>query len=104
LWRKSRRDGSLAEVRLEPVHADNLGAASNLEAKKFLALLQDSVGALVERAQGRNHPSPSHIHVLGLLQLLEAGGCLCVGQLSRGKRLHRSQLLHHLLHRCLWDR
>ncbi len=32
LWRESRRDGSLVEVRLEPVYADNLGTASNLEA------------------------------------------------------------------------
>jgi hypothetical protein len=77
-------------VGLEPVHADNLGAAPDLEAQKFLASLQDSVGALVERAQGINHPSPSHVHVLGPLELLEARGCLCVRQLPRGERLYRS--------------
>ncbi len=90
MWRESRRDGGLAEVGLEPVHADNLGAASDLEAQKFLASLQNSVGALVERAQRSNHPSPSHVHVLGLLKLLEARGCFCVRQLPLGERLYSS--------------
>jgi hypothetical protein len=31
LWRKSKGEGSLAEVGLESVHADNLGAASDLK-------------------------------------------------------------------------
>jgi hypothetical protein len=75
LWRVSRREGSFAEVGLEPVHAHDLGSASNLEAQELL----------VERRQGRYHPSPAHVHELGLLKLLEAGGCLRIRQLSRGK-------------------
>jgi hypothetical protein len=90
LWRKTRGEGSLAEVGLESVHADNLGAASDLEAQKLLASLQDSVGTLVERAQGRDHSSPPHVYKLGLLKLLEARGCFRIRQLPRGERLHGS--------------
>jgi hypothetical protein len=59
-------------VGLEPVHAHNLGAASNLEAQELLASLQDSVGTLVERGQGRDHSSPAHVHELGLQKLLHS--------------------------------
>jgi hypothetical protein len=50
---------------------------------------------------GRYYTSFPHIHKFCLLQALEKGGCLCVGDLPRGGRLHGPHGLYYILHRGL---
>jgi hypothetical protein len=49
LWRRSCRNRSCPEVRLQPIHTDDLGLASDLQLEEFLPPVQDPVWSLVQR-------------------------------------------------------
>ncbi len=88
-------------MRLQPIHADDLVLASDLQLEEFLLPVQDLVWSLVQGRQRRHRTAFPHVDDVGSLQGLEAGCGLGVGERPGRQRLRATQGLYHVLQRGL---
>ncbi len=84
-------------MRLQPIHADDLGLASNLQLEEFLPPVQDLVRSLVQGRKRRHRTAFPHVDEVSPLQGLEACRGLGLGERPGRQRLRATQGLYQVL-------